>query len=186
MVTHPTIQEDSTMSAPDLTSLSDQIQQLTDRQAITDLIARLGVMLDESNFDGAPAILADDVSVQTPGGSSRGPEAVVAQARRNHTVRTHHVIANVLIDLEGDRAQARANLTVTFSPDQPGSRLVINGAEQPDSRLTIGEVYRFGAVRTDGGWRLARIETARVWSSLPLPGAARVEQTGRGATPVAS
>ena len=33
-------------------SPTDWLQQLGDRQAIADLIARLGIMLDEKRFDG--------------------------------------------------------------------------------------------------------------------------------------
>jgi hypothetical protein len=174
------------MSTADLTSLTDQLQQLNDRQAIAELITRLGVMLDEKSLDDVRTIVTDDVFVQTASGSARGPEAVVEKARRNHTVRTQHVISDVLIELEGDRAQARANLIVTFAPDQPGSRLVINESAQPDSHLTIGELYHFKAARTDGGWRLARIEVTRRWSTQPLAAAARVAQIDRGPTPVAS
>jgi hypothetical protein len=160
---------------------SDQLQQLGDRQAIGDLVARLGLMLDEKRFDEAPSILDDEVTVKTPGGSARGREAVAAQARRNHTVRTQHVITNVLIELDGDRAHARANLIATFAPDR-SSRLVINGEEQRDSYLALGEVYRFGAVRTEEGWRLSRIETEPLWSSQRLPGGARVSQTDAAAS----
>lgn len=167
------------------TSPTDQLQQLGDRQAIADLIARLGVMLDEKRFDEAASVLADDVTVKTPGGSAQGREAVAGQARRNHTVRTQHAISDVLIELDGDRAQARANLLATFAPD-PGARLVVNGEEQRSSYLTLGEVYRFVAVRTEEGWRLARIETEPVWSSQPLSGGARVEQTAAAAAPSAS
>ncbi|MBV8217935.1 MAG: nuclear transport factor 2 family protein [Solirubrobacterales bacterium] len=160
------------------------LQELSDRQAIADLIARLGLMLDEKRFDEAASILADEVTVKTPGGSAQGRDAVAVQARRNHTVRTQHVITDVLIELNGDRAEARANLLATFAPD-PGSRLVINGEEQRASYLTLGEVYRFGAVRTAQGWRLERIETEPLWASQPLSGGARVAQTTHNATTLA-
>ncbi|HUA02457.1 MAG TPA: nuclear transport factor 2 family protein [Solirubrobacteraceae bacterium] len=164
---------------------TDQTQELGDRREIADLIARLGLMLDEKRFGETASILADDVTVKTPGGSAQGREAVAAQASRNHTVRTQHVISNVLIELDGDRAQARANLIATFAPD-PGSRLVINGEEQRNAYLTLGEVYRFGARRTADGWRLERIETEPVWSSQRLAGGARVEQTAGVPAPSAS
>ncbi|MGH2869755.1 MAG: nuclear transport factor 2 family protein [Solirubrobacteraceae bacterium] len=169
-------------------SLNDQLQQLSDRQAVTELITRLGMMLDEKRFDEAGTILADDVTVQTPGGSSRGPRAVVAQARRNHTVRTQHVITDVLVQLDGDRAEARANLIVTFVPnsDRPGAGLIIGDSEQPESRLMIGERYRFGAARREPGWRLTRIEVARLWSTNPLAAGARVVETNRDVTAAAS
>lgn len=168
------------MQATDSISLSDRLQRLDDRQAIAELIARLGRMLDEKQFEDAGSILAEDAVVHTPGGAARGSEAVVAQARRNHSVRTQHAITDVLIDLDEDRARVRANLIVTFAPDRPGSRLVVGDAEHPDSYLTLGEVYRFEAVRSEDGWRLSRIETERLWSSRPLPGRAIVGQTDEG------
>jgi hypothetical protein len=166
------------MSNAPSTSLEHQIGQLADRQAIADLIAGLGVMLDEKRFEDAGSILADDVTAQTPGGSSHGREAVTAQAQRNHTVRTQHLITDVLIELDGDRAQARANMIATFAADRPGSRLLINGVEQADSYLSVGARYRFGAVRTEDGWRLARIENEPVWSSQPQSRGAVITQTG--------
>jgi hypothetical protein len=173
------------MHATDSPSHLDQLQRLVDLQAIAQLIAQLGLMLDEKRFDDARSILADDVTVQTPGGAASGSDAVVAQARRNHSVQTQHAISDVLIELDGDRARARANLLVTFAPDRPGARLVIGEAEQANPYLTIGEVYRFQAVRTAHGWRLARIETERVWSSLPLRGRTSVGQSGGDAPPSA-
>ena len=149
---------------------------LDDRQAITERITQLGRMLDEKRFDDAPSILADEVVVQTPGGEARGLDAVVAQASRTHTVRTQHAISDVLIDLDGDRARARANLIVTFAAD-PGAHLVVGDAVHPDPYLTLGEVYRFEVVRTDAGWRLARIASERVWSSHTLPARPTVGQT---------
>jgi hypothetical protein len=171
------------MQATDISSLTDQLQRVEDGQAITQLVARLGRMLDEKRFDDARSILADDITVRTPGGEAHGPDAVAAQARRTHTVSTQHAISDVLIDLDGDRARVRANLIATFAPDRPGARLVIGDAEHPDSYLSLGEVYRFEAVRTAAGWRLARIETERKWSSRPLPGRPTVGQTDEGPVP---
>src|SRR5215218_8646757 len=86
----------------DATLLSD----ITDRREITDLVSRLGLWLDEGRFDEAPSVLIDDVTVDTPGGHAEGIEHVIAQARRNHQHdHLQHVITNVLIDLDGDRAK---------------------------------------------------------------------------------
>jgi hypothetical protein len=122
------------------------LQQLIDRQAITDLISRLGAWLDgETTLEQARAILAEDVAVRTAGGARQGIEAVAEQARRNHSVPTQHVITNVLVDLEGDRATAGANLVVTF-PDR-----------------SLGERYSFAAARERDGWRLTKVEIAKIW-----------------------
>jgi len=167
------------MSNAQSTSPEVQISQIGDRQAIADLIARLGLMLDEKQFEDAPSILVDDVTVQTPGGSSSGLGEVMAQAERTHTVRTQHAITDVLIELNGDTAQARANQISTFAPDRPGARLLVNGVEQASPYLTIGGLYRFGAVRTEAGWRLSRIESETLWSSQPQTRGALITQTAK-------
>ena len=134
------------------------IKNLTDRQAITDLVSRLGLWLDEKRFDDA-SLFTDDVTVSTPGGSAQGVELVAAQARRNHDHDgLQHVITNVLIDLDGDQARVRANLIVTMVPD----------AAAPEAHVTMGERYRFEAVRTGVGWRLSRIEVEPIWRSGTL------------------
>ena len=58
---------------------------------------------------------------------------------------TQHLITNVLVDLDGDRATAGANLLVHF----------------PDA--TLGERYAFEAARRDDGWRLTRIVVEPRW-----------------------
>jgi hypothetical protein len=164
-------------------SANATIQQLADRQAIADLIMRLTLMLDDKRYDQAPTIFTDDVRVRTAAGSASGPAAAVEHARRNHTVRTQHAICGLLIDLQGDRASARANFINTFVPDsdQPGAQLIIGNAVQPDSRLMLGERYHFEAVRGDGAWRLSSIEVARVWSSHAVPAGAVVSQASAAA-----
>ena len=121
---------------------------MNDRQDITDLISRLGRWLDDKAFDDAGSVLTENVTVSTPGGQAEGIERVVAQASRNHQVPTQHLITNVLVDLDGDRATATANLLVTFA-----------GPELERQ----GERYRFGVARTPDGWRLSRIEVTPVW-----------------------
>jgi len=128
------------------------LQQLIDRTAITDLVSRLGQWLDEGRSDTPRAILTEDVTVATPGGRAAGIDHVVAQARRNHDYEhVQHVITNVLVDLHGDKATARANLVVTLA----GS----------DSHSMQGERYRFDATRTPEGWRLSSIAVAPLWKS---------------------
>jgi 3-phenylpropionate/cinnamic acid dioxygenase small subunit len=131
---------------------STLLHDLTDRHEIADLVSRLGLWLDEGRFDEAPSILTQDVAVSTPGGQAQGIERVIAQARRNHQhAHLQHVITNVLVDLDGDRAAVRANLVVTFADDAISSQQ--------------GERYRFEAVRTADGWRLSRVQVRPVWVS---------------------
>ena len=47
-----------------------QLQEMIDRQAIADLISRLGQMLDQKSFENATSVLTEDIVVATSGGAS--------------------------------------------------------------------------------------------------------------------
>jgi hypothetical protein len=145
------------------TTAAPHIQQLLDRAEIMDLVHRLGMCLDEARFDELRSLLVEHATLRSPGGGAAGIEAIVAQAARIHSAedRVLHAITNILIDVGGDTATARANLMVSFATpldtDQPG--------QPPMVRSIQGQVYRFDLVRLDDGWRISRIETIPVWQS---------------------
>jgi hypothetical protein len=138
-----------------------RLQELADRADLTDLLARQGLWLDERRFDDTASVFTDDATAETQGGRAQGLQALTAQAHRNHAHfdRTQHVTSNLLIDLDGDRATVRANLIVMFVRD----------AAESEPALTMGERYRFEAVRTPEGWRFSRVEVIPVWRSGSLP-----------------
>src|SRR6478609_6321698 len=136
------------------TTSSAPIQQsLHDRFAITDLIYALGAALDEHRFDDLRDLFIEDATASTPGGVAQGRDAVIAQATRNHVkyARLQHSMTNLLIDLKGDHASVRANLQATFA------------GETGPPELVLGAVYRFQAIRTGQGWRLAGLEVTPIW-----------------------
>jgi hypothetical protein len=157
------------MEAAMTTTTIPDLQQLSDRAEIIDLVARLGACLDEARFDDMADLLVEDATVRTPGGQAEGRAAVIAQAVRSHPAdqQFQHVITNVLVDLDGDRATARANLVLHVSV--PGDGPAYATAPAPAPRAGIGEVYHFRLARTPAGWRLSRIETVPVWLSGTLP-----------------
>jgi hypothetical protein len=139
------------------------LAELVDRQAIADLIHRLGAVLDEQRFDDLRSIFVDDTSVTTPGGHARGVDAVVAQARRNHNpeVSTQHLATSLVVDLDGDRAVARANVVGIFAAGE--------GSPAPAPRYQLGLVYRFELARTPAGWRVHSMEQRPVWAAGERP-----------------
>ncbi|MDO8214017.1 nuclear transport factor 2 family protein [Conexibacter sp. CPCC 206217] len=138
-----------------------QLRELNDRAEIAQLVARLGRFLDEHRFDAAREVFTEDVTVDTPGGRSRGIDAVVAQASRNHAVPTQHRITDALVDLDGDRATVAANLVVVFvTPGGAPAPGVL-----PAPQRTLGERYGFDAVRTPAGWRLSHVGVTPVWAT---------------------
>jgi hypothetical protein len=143
---------------------TSEVREMLDRGQITALIDRLGRALDEGRFEELRAIYTPDATAKTPGGTAEGRDALIAQASRNHgeDKRIQHVIGNVLIDLRGDAADVRANLIATFAPASSDGTI-------PRPQYTLGEVYRFDAVRTADGWRLSRVQTTPIWSTGTRP-----------------
>lgn len=137
----------------ELAALREEVRALSDRAELTDLVHRLGRWLD-GRGDGDPVrVLTEDVRASTPGGEVRGRAAVVAQARRNHDLPTHHLIGNVLVDVEGDVAEVVANVTGHFVRTE--------GAAAGPTEL--GGRYVLGAERVDGRWLLTSVEVEPVW-----------------------
>lgn len=132
------------------------LDALLDRQDITDLVTAPGRWLDERDFDGLRDLFATDASVTTPGGTATGHDALVAQARRRHSSDQgiQHVITNLLVEVDGDRARVRANLLVSFARTGPAD-------PQP---FLLGEVYRFELRRIADGWRITRLDSTPVWT----------------------
>jgi hypothetical protein len=143
-----------TQTAPaSLAALEAQVRALTDRAELTDLAFGLARWLD-GRAEGDPrALFTDDVSVVTPGGTVSGLDAVVAQARENHALPTHHLIGNVLTRVDGDAAEITANLTGHF---------VRSEATAPGP-TELGGRYHLGATRRDGRWLLTSVRAEPVW-----------------------
>lgn len=142
---------------------ADALAALGDQFELDRLVSRLGRWLDGGqDADGARELFAEGIEVSTLGGTARGVDAVVAQARRNHGAVTQHLISDRLVDVDGDGATVTANLLVVFADGAPvavGPRAV----ELPTVGRALGERYRLEAIRTDGGWRLSRIEIEPLW-----------------------
>lgn len=143
---------------------SDETSTLDAHNQITTLVSRLGAALDERDFEQIRQICSEDVTLETPGGKSAGHEAVIAQADRIHArhQRTQHVLTDIIVDVQRDKAEIRANSVATFVPADMSVR-------PPAPLFRIGEVYRFQAKRTNQGWRLSRVASAPVWGEGAVP-----------------
>jgi 3-phenylpropionate/cinnamic acid dioxygenase small subunit len=153
------------MDAATRETVSEQetMRQLIDHETISDLIHRLGTVLDERRFEDLALVFAEDGAITTPGGHAEGLDAIVAQAARNHTpeLHTQHFATDLVVDLDGDRARARANYVAVFA--------VGSGDPAPAPQFQIGSVYRFDLVRTGDGWRLHSMEVFPTWAAGERP-----------------
>ncbi|QBI56483.1 nuclear transport factor 2 family protein [Streptomonospora litoralis] len=141
------------MSVDDTQELQRQVSELTDRAELADLLARHGRWLDERRFDEVRSVFTDDATVVVGSGTVTGAEDVADLADRSHGgfALTHHLTTNPQIRTDGDSAAVTAQQIAVFC------------REGEDPEFTVGERYRFEAVRTERGWRISRMEAERLW-----------------------
>jgi hypothetical protein len=122
-------------------------RDLADRHEVAELLTRGGRLLDEGRHRDARSIYTDDVVVRSPrGGTLRGIDEVIAflEASPVEGERTQHVHTDVLVDLDGDRAEVSANTFTHFYRDgAPPTRLAACGSRAPPSaRRSAGDSAR--------------------------------------------
>ncbi|WP_165987068.1 nuclear transport factor 2 family protein [Streptomyces sp. YIM 98790] len=132
---------------------------VADRLEIQELVTRHALWMDERARTDPRLLFTEDVSVTTPAGPVQGIGPLVDRIHRHHPAeeRAQHLLGNVLVDLDGDRAAVRALLHVTRIP-------------RPDAEpLFLGGTYEYQAVRTAAGWRLSRLKMTPLWRTGPWP-----------------
>ncbi|MFF0626288.1 nuclear transport factor 2 family protein [Streptomyces sp. NPDC004296] len=139
-----------------------QLQHLTDRAEITDLLDRYLRSLDEGVFDEAwgRAFYTEDATAEMPLGTVRGRDAVVARIREGMALfdRTVHLGGNAVIEIDGDRATARGAQLSTHVPADGSEALFVSGGHA-DTAL----------VRTPDGWRITASALRVVWTEGTPP-----------------
>ncbi|MEU6482611.1 nuclear transport factor 2 family protein [Streptomyces sp. NPDC046887] len=145
----------------DTEEMRRQLQALTDRAEITDLLDRYLRSLDEGVFDEewARRFYAEDVSAEMPVGTVRGRSAVLARIRRAMALfdRTVHLGTGNVIEVDGDRATARgAQLSTHVLADGSGDG---SGGVFVSAGHTVTEL-----VRTAEGWRISGSALRVVWT----------------------
>lgn len=128
---------------------------IADRLEIADLFAELARVLDEGTPDELRNVYAKDVVVQSPrGGEIRGIDDVVAFVAATDDAKTQHLHGNVVVTVDGDRAEASATQLVFFFRE----------GEAPHHRAGVNA--RYTAVRTPDGWRFDRATITPVWQEV--------------------
>ena len=122
---------------------------MQDRLMIDDLFVRYTCALDEGDVDTLVACFAEDGSLESPAvGEYKGRPAIREFAGRFARFRERgsqlrHVISNIRVEADGDRAIARCYLAVFLTRD---------GA----SRLLAPGTYHCELVQADGQWLFQR------------------------------
>jgi ketosteroid isomerase-like protein len=129
------------------------IQEISDRIEIQDLLARYAHAIDGRDWDALDRIFTPDAHIDysAMGGAAGGVEEIkdfLAQAMPMFES-FQHLVGWSVVDIDGDAASAR---TICHNP------MVLHGGEDPHL-LVCGLWYRDKLVRTPAGWRIAeRVE----------------------------
>ncbi|MET9965302.1 nuclear transport factor 2 family protein [Streptomyces sp. NPDC006356] len=139
-----------------------QLQTLSDRAEITDLLDRYLRSLDDGVFDEewAGAFHTEDVTAEMPIGTVHGRDALLAHVRRGMALfdRTVHLGTNTVIEIDGPRATARgAQLSTHVLAD--GSADIFISAGHTETELT----------RTTDGWRISATSLRVTWTQGTPP-----------------
>ncbi|GAA2734440.1 nuclear transport factor 2 family protein [Streptomyces nogalater] len=125
-----------------------------DRVEIAELFARLARLLDEGRHEDAPTVYHHDITVRSPRAELHGLDEVTAHLKRSRVAgeSTQHVHGDVLVRMDGDRAEATANQVVYFYRDG-----------EPPHR-TSGLRVACTTVRTPAGWRIGDMRITLAWT----------------------
>lgn len=138
--------------------MSRATRDLADRQEIADLLFRYATALDTRDWQLLSTCFTPTAVAVYEGLGEFSPYAAiegVCRAALEPLDGSHHVVSNVVAEVEGDSARATSYVVAQH---------VRAGAPGGDF-YTLGGVYTDELVRTADGWRIARRRLARVWTS---------------------
>lgn len=134
-------------------------EAVQDKLEIHELLARYARGVDTKDWELWKSVFTSDalVDYSSAGAPVGPPHELAAWLERGLAVvpMTQHLISNIEVDLDGDRAKVRA---MFFNPLQlPGM------AEMS----FCGGYYHHELVRTDDGWKSERLVEENVWFVNP-------------------
>lgn len=128
-----------------MTSTETLIRELADRAELADLVARHSLWIDEGYGD-TDRLFTEDVVVRSPLGEAHGIGPLIELARSGHDRydRTLHSKSNLVIEVDGETATVRAHDIAVYVIDDK-------------TEAVAAAVHRYGARRTEDGWRFDRL-----------------------------
>lgn len=123
------------------------LQTLLDERAIYRQLCRFAEAMDRREWHVLESVLLEDAEADYGIGRRRGSSAIIAEMRSflDDCGPTQHLLANVVIDVDGDRAVSSAYVADMHVGSGDKAHLTFR---------TLGD-YRDRWVRTGAGWRMA-------------------------------
>lgn len=138
------------------------LQEVSDRLEINELLARYCHALDLKDWQAFRAIFTENASLDFtafggPRGTVRELEAFLSPVL-DSLAGSQHIVSTVIVDLEGDTAKARSAAIV------PMTSVTAEGGEHT---LFNGLWYEDQLMRTQTGWRIHSRKQVRGWVFTP-------------------
>ncbi|MFI5915689.1 nuclear transport factor 2 family protein [Dactylosporangium sp. NPDC051541] len=131
-----------------------QLQWLVDRAAIAQLVDTFARSIDRRDQPTYTDTFTDDARLSLPFGTFEGREQIAAMPTAPPPMASHHVAANVGVQVDGDGATARWNVIATH---------IFNGAD-PNGNAQAGGWYDATLRRTPHGWRFSSVALTIAWA----------------------
>jgi hypothetical protein len=140
-------------------------QEISDRLEIQELLVRYSHAVDTRDWDALAQVFTPDATIDyTTFGGIKGDFAAIRaflQASMPHFSGYQHLIANIVLEIDGDEARGR---TACLNP------MVIDRGDGSEPHVFFcGLWYRDRLVRTAQGWRIAdrRQERSYIFNAPP-------------------
>ena len=135
-----------------------ELQTLSDRLEIDDLLTTYTMAVDDGDWDALDRVFTPDAHIDySATGGAAGPFPEV----KRWLVETlpmfsgmQHFITQKRVELDGDQARVRAYF---LNP------LVLDREDGSRWYLEVGGIYLHSLVRTSGGWRSERLVEELLW-----------------------
>jgi hypothetical protein len=144
-----------------------------DRLDIIEACTRFGWHADHREWERMAELLTDELYVDYSAlvggepGEAKSAELIAGWKEQfARLAATQHLITNHLVEVDGDTAVCTAHFHAQH----------VAAVAHGDHKLVLSGHYRFGLVRTGGGWQINSVEMTPTWSTgnlavLGLPGA---------------
>jgi hypothetical protein len=149
-------------NAAEPASLAARVQQIEDREAITRLLMEYGRSLDNRDFTTYSNLFASNGEWSGSFGSFRGPAGIKAAMEKAFANGTDipkgtnfHVMSNVIIDLQGDRATATSKW------------VFIKMGDKSKPEPTLAGRYDDTLIRENGVWKFLKREAKAPVDAAP-------------------
>lgn len=133
----------------------DELRAWLAKSAIAELIIRYASLIDASDWDGVAELYTEDGRMNRPTAPEdfiTGRSAILASFKARPPRTTRHIVANILVALEGEALATATSQILLYTGD--GASALVGS-------------YRDRLVRTELGWRFAERRGSLDFRSVP-------------------